>query len=42
MPPIENRRLKKRDRYAAMSERALTDLDAWLAHAPLARASRPT
>jgi methylenetetrahydrofolate--tRNA-(uracil-5-)-methyltransferase len=37
MPPAENRRLKKRDRYQVMSERALHDLDAWLAAAPLAR-----
>ena len=34
--PHENRKLKKRDRYQAMSERALVDLDAWLARlAPL-------
>jgi methylenetetrahydrofolate--tRNA-(uracil-5-)-methyltransferase len=37
MPPVENRRLKKRDRYQVMSERALVDLEAWLAAAPLAR-----
>ena len=37
MPPAENRRLKKRDRYQWMSERALVDIDAWLAAAPLAR-----
>ena len=37
MPPAENRRLKKRDRYQWMSERALVDIDAWLASAPLAR-----
>jgi len=37
MPPHENRRLKKRDRYQALAERALADLDAWLAAAPLAR-----
>jgi methylenetetrahydrofolate--tRNA-(uracil-5-)-methyltransferase len=37
MPPAENRRLKKRDRYQVMSERALVDIDAWLAAAPLAR-----
>ncbi len=29
--PHENRRLKKRDRYQAMAERALADVDAWLA-----------
>jgi hypothetical protein len=37
MPPHENRRLKKRDRYAALADRALADLDAWLATAPLGR-----
>ncbi|WP_394822356.1 methylenetetrahydrofolate--tRNA-(uracil(54)-C(5))-methyltransferase (FADH(2)-oxidizing) TrmFO [Pendulispora albinea] len=38
MPPLEaTRRLKKRDRYAAMSERALVDLGRWLDTAPLAR-----
>jgi len=33
MPPLENasRKLKKRARYAVMAERALGDLDAWLA-----------
>jgi methylenetetrahydrofolate--tRNA-(uracil-5-)-methyltransferase len=30
LPPHPNRRLKKRDRYEAMAERALRDLDAWL------------
>lgn len=30
LPPLENRRLKKRDRYEAMAERALTDLSAWV------------
>jgi methylenetetrahydrofolate--tRNA-(uracil-5-)-methyltransferase len=39
MPPSADRRLKKRDRYQFMSERALVDLDAWLASAPLARRS---
>lgn len=37
MPPAENRRLKKRDRYQVLSERALVDIDAWLGSAPLAR-----
>ena len=41
IPPIGDRRLKKRDRYAAMSARALTDIDAWLASAPLARVGAP-
>ncbi len=36
--PHENRKLKKRDRYAALAERALHDVDAWLASAPMARA----
>jgi methylenetetrahydrofolate--tRNA-(uracil-5-)-methyltransferase len=33
MPPLEGTRarLKKRDRYQAMADRALADLDAWLA-----------
>jgi methylenetetrahydrofolate--tRNA-(uracil-5-)-methyltransferase len=31
LPPLPNTRLKKRDRYEAMSARALRDLDAWLA-----------
>lgn len=39
LPPHENRKLKKRDRYAALAERALVSLDAWLASAPLARAT---
>jgi methylenetetrahydrofolate--tRNA-(uracil-5-)-methyltransferase len=30
MPPHENPRLKKRDRYEAMAERALRDLDPWI------------
>ena len=41
MPPHENRRLKKRDRYQALAERALSDLDAWLAAAPLAKPAPP-
>jgi methylenetetrahydrofolate--tRNA-(uracil-5-)-methyltransferase len=40
LPPLENRRLKKRDRYQALAERALSDLERWLAHARVA--SRPT
>ena len=31
LPPIPNRRLKKRERYEAMAARALADLDVWLA-----------
>jgi methylenetetrahydrofolate--tRNA-(uracil-5-)-methyltransferase len=37
LPPHENRRLKKRDRYAALAERALVAIDGWLRDAPLAR-----
>ena len=37
LPQHENRKLKKRDRYAALAERALLSLEAWLATAPLAR-----
>jgi methylenetetrahydrofolate--tRNA-(uracil-5-)-methyltransferase len=40
MPPAENPRLKKRDRYQVMSERALRDLDAWIVSAPLVRLAR--
>jgi methylenetetrahydrofolate--tRNA-(uracil-5-)-methyltransferase len=36
LPPLENRRLKKRDRYQALAERALSDLERWLAHARVA------
>ena len=37
LPPHENRKLKKRERYNALAERALVDLDVWLASAPLAK-----
>jgi methylenetetrahydrofolate--tRNA-(uracil-5-)-methyltransferase len=30
LPPLENRRLKKRERYEAMAERALRDLGGWI------------
>ncbi|MCL2722992.1 MAG: methylenetetrahydrofolate--tRNA-(uracil(54)-C(5))-methyltransferase (FADH(2)-oxidizing) TrmFO [Polyangiaceae bacterium] len=40
MPPPPNRRLKKHDRYRAMADRALLDLDAWLSTAPLAKVAR--
>ena len=30
IPPHENRKLKKKDRYTVLSERALADLNAWL------------
>jgi methylenetetrahydrofolate--tRNA-(uracil-5-)-methyltransferase len=39
LPPVENVRLKKRDRYAAMAARALRDLDGWILRAPLAGAT---
>jgi methylenetetrahydrofolate--tRNA-(uracil-5-)-methyltransferase len=39
IPPPGDKRLKKRDRYQKMADRALADLDAWLASAPLARVS---
>ena len=31
LPPADNKRLRKHDRYAAMAERALADLGRWLA-----------
>jgi len=37
IPPPGDKRLKKRDRYQIMADRALRDIDAWLASAPLAR-----
>jgi methylenetetrahydrofolate--tRNA-(uracil-5-)-methyltransferase len=37
LPPHETRKMKKRDRYTALAERALVALDGWLASAPLAR-----
>jgi methylenetetrahydrofolate--tRNA-(uracil-5-)-methyltransferase len=37
LPPHETRKMKKRDRYTALAERALAALDGWLASAPLAR-----
>ena len=37
LPPHETRKMKKRDRYTALAERALASLDAWLLSAPLAR-----
>jgi methylenetetrahydrofolate--tRNA-(uracil-5-)-methyltransferase len=41
LPPHENRKLKKRDRYGALAERALAEQARWLVEAPLARAGRP-
>jgi methylenetetrahydrofolate--tRNA-(uracil-5-)-methyltransferase len=37
LPPLANVRLKKRDRYEAMAERALRDLDGWLSQVSIAR-----
>jgi methylenetetrahydrofolate--tRNA-(uracil-5-)-methyltransferase len=39
LPPLSDRRLKKRDRYEAMSRRSLDDLARWIDAAPLARAA---
>jgi methylenetetrahydrofolate--tRNA-(uracil-5-)-methyltransferase len=40
LPPLENRRLKKRERYEALAARALDELSRWLDAAPLARIER--
>jgi methylenetetrahydrofolate--tRNA-(uracil-5-)-methyltransferase len=40
LPPHENRKLKKRDRYGALAERALAGIDGWLAGAPLANVGK--
>ena len=42
LPPHENRKLKKRDRYAALAARALESLEVWLETAPLARPQSAT
>jgi len=39
LPPVTDRRLKKRERYEAMARRALEDLARWIEGAPLARAA---
>jgi len=39
LPPLTDRRMKKRERYEAMAERALTELARWIDAAPLARAA---
>jgi methylenetetrahydrofolate--tRNA-(uracil-5-)-methyltransferase len=36
LPPHEARKMKKRDRYAALADRAIAALEGWLASAPLA------
>jgi len=41
LPPHENRRLKKRDRYEALAARALGDLERWIDSAPLASVRPP-
>ncbi len=38
LPPHEARKMKKRDRYVELADRALVGLEEWLARAPLARA----
>jgi methylenetetrahydrofolate--tRNA-(uracil-5-)-methyltransferase len=40
LPPLENRRLKKRERCEALAARALDELSRWLDAAPLARIER--
>jgi methylenetetrahydrofolate--tRNA-(uracil-5-)-methyltransferase len=40
IPPPADTHLRKRERYQAMADRALADLDAWLASAPCARVHR--
>jgi hypothetical protein len=37
IPPPPDGKLRKRERYQAMADRALSDLDRWLDTAPLAR-----
>jgi len=39
LPPMADRRMKKRERYEAMAERALGELARWIDRAPLARAA---
>jgi methylenetetrahydrofolate--tRNA-(uracil-5-)-methyltransferase len=39
-PPLANRRLKKRERYEGLAERALADLELWMSQARVTR--RPT
>ena len=39
LPPMADRRMKKRERYEAMAARALDDLEKWIDAAPLARAA---
>ena len=39
LPPMADRRMKKRERYEAMADRALSELGKWIDAAPLARAA---
>ena len=39
LPPLDDRRMKKRERYEAMALRALGELAQWIDRAPLARAA---
>jgi methylenetetrahydrofolate--tRNA-(uracil-5-)-methyltransferase len=39
LPPLTDRRLRKRERYEVMGQRALHDLEHWLEAVPLARAA---
>ncbi len=39
LPPMADRRMKKRERYEAMAERALVDLAKWIDAGPLVRAA---
>jgi methylenetetrahydrofolate--tRNA-(uracil-5-)-methyltransferase len=39
LPPLADRRMKKRERYEAMANRALAELAQWIDAAPLARAA---
>ena len=40
IPPPADAKLRKRERYQAMAERALADLDDWLMNAPLTRVTQ--
>jgi methylenetetrahydrofolate--tRNA-(uracil-5-)-methyltransferase len=39
LPPLVDRRMRKRARYEAMAQRALAELAVWVDEAPLARAT---
>jgi methylenetetrahydrofolate--tRNA-(uracil-5-)-methyltransferase len=40
LPPLADRRMRKRERYEAMARRALADLARWVEEAPVARGPR--